>query len=251
MRPATALALAPVALGLALAACGPAPPPEPRPVEAAPAAYVGGPVDGAGRIEGRITSAGPELDRRVVVGRDPDACGPLGSELWEGSLLTSATGGLANAVVRVEGIRRGKPVEPTERSLVNVRCLFEPRILVATVGDRLAVGSRDPALHSTRVRLDGRSLFNLTLPEPGSRIVKPLKEPGLLQVGCDAHDWMRAWVWVASSPYLALTGPDGEFLIEGLPPGSHELLVWHERLGERRLSVTLPPGGSQRVDLEF
>jgi len=240
-----------VALGLAPAACGPASRPEPAPVEASPDAYVGGPVEAAGRLEGRITYGGPEVDRLVVVGRDAEACGPLGSEISEGSLLTSEGGGLANAVVVIEGIERGKPVVPSERSLVNARCLFEPRVVVATVGDRLAVGSRDPALHSTRVRLEGRTLFNLTLPEPGSRIVKPLKEPGLLQVGCDAHDWMRAWIWVGSSPYLSLTGADGEFRIDGLPPGPHELLVWHERLGEKRLHVDIPAGGSLRLDLEF
>jgi hypothetical protein len=37
---------------------------------------------------------------------------------------------------------------------------------------------------------------------------------------------------VVSNPWFAVTGEDGEFLIEGIPPGERTLAIWHERFQE-------------------
>ena len=208
-------------------------------------ALAGGCAPRTGAVEGRLRYEGPERDRRVRVTRDQEVCAPAGTLLEEGSLRVDAEGGLSGAVVWA---RRAAPAAPSEHRLTNVGCLFEPRVLVAQVGDRLAVESRDAVLHSTRIQREGRTLFNLTLPEPGARLVKPLEEPGLLQVGCDAHAWMRAWIRVLPEGAGAVTDAEGRFRIEGLPPGEQELEIWHERLGTQVLRVTVPAGGAASVE---
>jgi hypothetical protein len=44
---------------------------------------------------------------------------------------------------------------------------------------------------------------------------------------------------VAAHPYYAITGADGQFTFDNLPPGQYKLQVWHERLGTVPASVTV------------
>jgi hypothetical protein len=43
----------------------------------------------------------------------------------------------------------------------------------------------------------------------------------------------------------------GRFEIRGLPPGSYTLVVWHERLGEQQLEMTLVSGEIRNADFTF
>ena len=39
---------------------------------------------------------------------------------------------------------------------------------------------------------------------------------------------MTAYILVADHPYTAVTGEDGRFVIDGVPPGSYRIRMWHE-----------------------
>jgi hypothetical protein len=43
----------------------------------------------------------------------------------------------------------------------------------------------------------------------------------------------------------------GRFEIRGLPPGTYKLVVWHERLGEQELEITVTPGETRNADFTF
>jgi hypothetical protein len=34
-------------------------------------------------------------------------------------------------------------------------------------------------------------------------------QPWAVTLGCNIHDWMKAYVYVVDTPYYAVTGPDG------------------------------------------
>ena len=73
----------------------------------------------------------------------------------------------------------------------------------------------------------------------------------MYQIRCDAHDWMRGWIWVIDHPYGATSDADGTFVIEDIPPGTYMLTAWHERLGEQEIEITITPGGTTEVNFEF
>jgi plastocyanin len=54
--------------------------------------------------------------------------------------------------------------------------------------------------------------------------------PGVVTIGCNIHDWMIAYIYVAESPYFATTGPEGRVRLDNLPPGAYTVRVWHPRL---------------------
>ncbi len=92
--------------------------------------------------------------------------------------------------------------------------------------------------------------FDVVTPDQGARVPTRLERAGVIQVRCDVHAWMTAWVLVVDAP-AAVSGPDGTFAIRDLAPGTYTVSAWHERLGERTATVTVPATGEARVELTF
>ena len=62
----------------------------------------------------------------------------------------------------------------------------------------------------------------------------PNSETIPISVSSLIHPWMRSYVLVRDNPYMAVTDKFGNFRIEGLPVGTHEFQLWHERAGYLR-----------------
>lgn len=207
-------------------------------------------VPNAGKITGVVTYGGDKSDPTVTV--EKDKCAHAAGTLPEESLLVSG-GKLANAVVYIEKIDKGKKRDPSTVTIDNVACKFTPRVQVAMVGDTVAAKNSDPILHNTHLYLSqgNKNLFNIALPKQGQVIEKKLKKPGLVDVKCDAHAWMQGWVYVARHPYTAVTGADGSFSMDQVPPGEYTLKIWHEELGEKLAVAKVDPGGAATVEVSM
>jgi hypothetical protein len=67
--------------------------------------------------------------------------------------------------------------------------------------------------------------------------------PGVVQVFCDIHSHMSAYILVFAHRYFAVTDKEGAFAISGIPPGSYTLAVWHEGEVRDTRAVTIPESG--------
>jgi plastocyanin len=196
----------------------------------------------SGTIRGRVTVQPVPPPTSLKVTTDQAVCG---LSVPDESLLVDPAGGLAHAVITVRGVRAPAPETPAV--VTNRQCRFVPHVLVARPGSTLRLTSDDKTLHTTHAYSgDGQSLFNIALPLPGLTITRPLPRAGLIRLGCDAHPWMRGFV-VVTDELAAVSGPDGRFVLEGVPAGPQELRLWHELLGEARQSAIVPPGGAVEV----
>jgi hypothetical protein len=54
--------------------------------------------------------------------------------------------------------------------------------------------------------------------------------PGIVTIGCNIHDWMIGYIYVADTPHLARTGADGQARLDNLPAGRYMLRIWHPRM---------------------
>jgi hypothetical protein len=120
-------------------------------------------------------------------------------------------------------------------------------------GERLVVKNNDPKLHIVHSYLDQRTVFNLSLPFRGQtmEISRRIQKPGLLQVNCDTHAWMRACIHVFGHPFFAVSDEQGGFAIPNVPPGRYILRAWHEGAGVRTKEVVVPESGEARANFEF
>ena len=62
-------------------------------------------------------------------------------------------------------------------------------------------------------------------------------KPGRLDLFCAIHTNMHAVVLAVESTHFAVADDRGAFRIEDVPPGKHEIVIWHEVHGERRVTA--------------
>ncbi len=161
--------------------------------------------------------------------------------------VQASKGLLRNVVVVVKG---APAPAPGKGVLDQKTCRFVPHVQALPVGSTLDVVNGDPTLHNVHGYLGQATAFNLAMPSRDVRASRQLKKPGLVVVRCDVHSWMSAYVWVVDGP-AAVSGEDGAFAIPNVPPGTWEVTAWHEKLGERKATVTVPADGRAVQDFTF
>lgn len=216
-------------------------------------AYEGDPSVAGVTVSGRVLYTGSlPKPERVPVHRDSKFCGEAVS--IDRIHVERASGGIDGVVISLEGIGRGKPLVPDKTVITfeNRTCQFVPRINVAVVGSVLEILNRDPILHNTHMRIDGRSgptIINVVQPAGVDVIMKTLQIAGFFDIRCDAHTFMQASMHVFEHPYFAMTDSTGRFEMTQVPPGTYRLRMWQEALGARTKTITVPSTGPLTVDL--
>lgn len=190
----------------------------------------------APNVSGKIVFEGtPPVPKKIEPTTDAAICGQ--QDLVDESLLVDAkTKGVQNVVVRVEDTKA--PAKAGR--LDNYRCRFDPHVLIVPAGTGVTIGNRDRFLHTAQAKSsEGRSIFNVPLPQKDSEVKKKVEKPGAYSVHCDVHDWMRAWIFATGGEITAISGADGSFELDGLAPGKYKLKLWHETLGEKTADVVV------------
>ncbi len=187
-------------------------------------------VEDGGTIKGTVKWQGavPHL-MPSDINKDPQVCDPLGQKHRDlERLVVGSNGGVANTVVFLRNITRGKAMDlPASRRFLNQKtCRYEPHVLLVPVQATLTVKSKDPLLHT--VQMSGSADYNLPFTTEGQEISRPMNREGTVSLRCNVHPWMNGEMIVAKNPYYAVTDQDGNFELTEVPPGDYEIVAWHE-----------------------
>jgi hypothetical protein len=188
-------------------------------------------VTDGGTISGTVKWAGPlphNLDFPVI--KDAQICDPDSHKTTDlERLIVGPKGGVANAVVYLQNISSGKAIDLPEqrRHLDQKRCHYVPHILLVPEKGALAMQSSDATLHT--IHMDGAATFNLPFPFTNQVVSRTMSAPGLVHLHCNGgHVWMNAEMMVVSHPYYAVTDESGQFEFTDVPPGTYQIVAWHE-----------------------
>ena len=147
---------------------------------------------------------------------------------------------LANVVVFVRRPRPDPPA-PTRVEIRQVNEEFVPHLVVVTTGSTVDFPNEDLVFHNV-FSLSSAATFDLGRYPQRSSKARSFAKAGIVKVFCHLHSHMSAIVRVFDHPYFAQVGADGRFTIEGLEPGRHDVVAWHERVGEASASLVVAAG---------
>lgn len=268
MKSVTLLLSAVAALALLAVACGggessssPAPTSAPAAAPtsapaAAPAAapssgaYAAGAVSNGGTIAGTVSFDGAApASEDIVIDKDNEVCGDTKPN---DKLVVSSGGGIQNAVVSITDITSGKAMTfAANTRLDQTKCVYAPHIVFAQVGGSLEVANGDTLMHNVHSFTFDNPSINRAQPQGSDPITTELELPEIIEIGCDIHSWMTAWVVAAEHPYHVATAADGSFTLSDVPAGTYDVEVWHEKLGKSSQSVTVTAGATADVSFSL
>jgi hypothetical protein len=210
-------------------------------------AYEVAEVTNGGTIEGSVRFSGsPPPPNVVEVGQDREVCGKF-QKIYE---VEVKNGGVKNVLVKIVEIDKGKDFDFKEAVLGQKGCEFKPYILLTSPG-KLTFSSSDPIPHNIHTKSILNPPINRTLNRLKRKSSLSVSFPENIDIKCDLHGWMKAFVVVAEHPYYAITADAGSFQLRDVPPGTYELEVWHEKLGSQKQELTVEVGKKTVVEFTY
>lgn len=173
----------------------------------------------------------------------------------ESRLVDPETNGIKNVVVylytgapwfqRPAAVHPELKKEPKTVTLALSGCQFDPRVVLLTAGDTLRVTNADPVDHHFNFNAFTNPAVRIDL-APGAVELLKLDQAEIapVPVECHIHSWMKGWVVVFDTPYIAKSDEQGILYIKNLPAGAIlHFRMFHERAGQNAAlqRVDAPP----------
>lgn len=107
---------------------------------------------------------------------------------------------------------------------------FVPFVKPLLVGSKVFFPNKDDVRHHV-YSFSAAKTFELQLYSGKTAPPVVLDKAGIVVLGCNIHDWMLSYVYVAETPYFGKTDKDGNVQIADLPNGEYQLKIWHPSMG--------------------
>jgi hypothetical protein len=207
-----------------------------------------------GSVSGVVTYEGPVPELKPIQMQSDPACLERHASPPPNEMLVLGSGNtMGNVLVRVRSGASGDfspPEEPV--TLDQVGCQFVPHVLAVMADQPLTIRNSDGLLHEVRALPKVNPGFQQAMPGSGQEVTRSFsKTEPPFKIQCDVHPWMAAYVAVLDNPYYDVTGADGKFNLEGLPPGAYEIEAWHEKLKTKSAKITIQGDEAAKVDFSF
>jgi len=134
---------------------------------------------------------------------------------------------------------------------------FVPQVTAVTVGTTVEFVNSDPFYHNVfsltpgaRFNI-GRRPTGVVVPETMPAIDKPAPGIGIIELHCDIHPQMNAFIVSLETPHFSRAHADGTYRLENLPPGRYRIHAFMPRQDLVSFTVDLRDGqrASRRIDL--
>ena len=215
------------------------------------------PAVGTATITGSVKFTGKKPRSRPIdmAGAD-EKCAEAhgGKRLKPDTVILNDNGTLRNVFVWVKSGVEGWsfPMPEGDAMLDQKGCMYSPHVQGMRKGQSLSIKTSDPTAHNVHGYAKVNRPFNRSQPAGAANVTIKMKRDEAsppMKVKCDIHPWMNAYVAVVEHPYFSVTGDDGSFKLENLPPGTYTIEAWHEKYEVMEQTVTI--GDKETKTIEF
>jgi len=141
---------------------------------------------------------------------------------------------------------------------------FRPHVLPVLVGSTVQFPNNDQVDHNI-FSMSRTKKFNLGSYKPGDSKAVLFDKPGIVELRCDVHAEMAAYILVMKNPYFAVTDKKGNFQIPDanylqqaglkeqadLATGKYFIKTWHEKLKTQKEAITITEDGDVTIQLNL
>jgi plastocyanin len=193
-----------------------------------------------GSIQGRV-----EVRQPPPGARRPDVAGL-------GAVAPLAGAEPPRSVVYLETAPRGafEHAEQGRAVLDQRNETFVPHVLAITTGTTVDFPNSDQIFHNV-FSLSKTARFDLGRYAAGRSKSVRFDRPGIVRVFCDIHSHMNAFILVFSHTFFAVTDSDGRYRLDNVPPGSYNVIAWHEGVLSTPRAVTVSANAATELDFAF
>ena len=129
---------------------------------------------------------------------------------------------------------------------------FIPETIAIRVGDRVKFTNADPVVHNV-FSAAAAHRFDINLRKGGENIQRFGRAGGIekpLRLRCVFHSTMQSWIFVFGHPFYQVTGENGRFRLDNVPPGRYRLVMTHPA-GELQYvkNITVTAGKTTKLDI--
>ena len=163
---------------------------------------------------------------------------------------------MTSVVITLKPIGVAAPVTVPATIIVTQEDLqFKPYISIIRKGSSVVFANRDTVEHHIKSFSSSRP-FEIAVHKPGDT-PPPIRfdSEGAIVAYCILHDWMRAYVYVADTPWYGMSNSTGATRIENVPAGEYEVIAWHPDLGQFKpplsTKLTIPAVGIAQASFKF
>lgn len=158
----------------------------------------------------------------------------------------------ADAIVFIEKVGDKKFDPPAEHAIVDqLNLTYVPRVVAIQKGTVVDFPNSDAVRHNVFSPPGSALQFNLGTYPAG--VVKDVlfDVVGETPLLCNVHAEMAGYVVSFENPYFAITDKDGNYTIEGVPPGKYVVKTWHEKLKEVSQAVIVEAGKATTTNFDL
>lgn len=155
------------------------------------------------------------------------ACSAAGAATVEVSVVDQKGTPAANAVVALAPDAAAVASHVRARSVIDQQHeMFLPLVVVVRKGGEVVFTNNDTTMHQV-YSFSGVKQFQFEIDR--SQVSKPVvfDKAGVAAIGCNIHDSMVAYVFVADAPFAAVTDAGGHAEFRDVPDGAWHASVWH------------------------
>jgi len=225
-------------------------------------------VQNGGTIQGRAILEGRTPQPRVfhlVLYPNIDLCAEV--QVDEGvntddeenrvvhDFITDDNKGMRNVVIAIDHVDAGKSFPEKTIDILSENCKFTPDVSVVRQGGKFTVDNVDPVMHNSQVYQAERGKIIQNLPVPAEDIthgkVTFQRKFKIFQMICGMHEFMQTFGYRVQNPYNQITGKDGTFKIENIPPGDYNVTGWHYLMKKVKKKIHIGPNETINLDFAF
>lgn len=205
-----------------------------------------------GSITGTVTYTGtPPKMRPIDMAKEPTCAAQHTTPVMTENVVTGPNNSVEYVVVYISAGDHPAPPPATPVKYAQKGCQYVPHVAAMQAGQPLEIANDDKTAHNIHPLAKINPEWNKSQPPGTPAIEAKYDKPEFIPVKCNIHPWMRGYFAVMGTSNYAVTGNDGKFSLDGLPPGKYTLTAWHEKFGTQTQEVTVTGTGATTANFVF